>query len=70
MRGHDPPSHDFFEPPPSIKADAPHGVLPLKNKSPPLESKAPFQEMIPRKKTPKNWKLSLKQYWKKMTEIP
>ena len=33
--------------------------LPLKSEVPPLKSKASFQEMVPRKKTPKKWKLSL-----------
>ena len=35
----------LFEPPPPIKADDPHG-----QPHPRLKSKAPFQEMIPRKK--------------------
>ena len=40
----------FFETPP-IKADAPHGASPsFKDEAPSLESKAPFQEMIPGEK--------------------
>ena len=43
----------FFETPP-IKADAPHGASPsFKDEAPSLESKAPFQEMIPGKKNEK-----------------
>ena len=67
----------FFETPP-IKADAPHGASPsFKDEAPSLESKAPFQEMIPgEKKTRKNPKLIntcvslIKRYGKKMAEIP
>ena len=53
-------SHAFFfflKPP--IKVDAPMGHPPLKSEAPPLKSKAPFQEMIPRKKKQESWKLSI-----------
>ena len=52
-----PPILIFFEPLP-IKTNAPHGAHPpLKNEAPPappLKSKAPFHEMIPRKSTTNN----------------
>ena len=65
--------------PTPIKANAPSpwGVpYPLKNEAHPLKSKAPFQDMILRKKQKKletviNTCASLiKQHWKKMSEIP
>ena len=49
----------FFFLKPPIKVDAPMGHPPLKSEAPPLKSKAPFQEMIPRKKKQESWKLSI-----------
>ena len=67
----------FFETSPTNKIDAPNGTLSrLKNGTPPtLKSKAPFQEMILRRKQKKletviDTCVSLiKQHWKKMAEI-
>ena len=53
--GAPPPSHDFFFQNPSIKVNASplHEAPSTKKWSPPLKSKAPFQEINHRKKTPK-----------------
>ena len=84
------PSYDFFFSKNLIKTVIPHEVpLPHKNETPQLnpppptppsplllKSEAPFQKLISRKITLKNWKLIntcvsvIKQLWKKMTEIP
>ena len=67
-------SHDFFENPTS-KLMPPMGYPPLKNEACPLKNKAPFQKIIPRKKTPQksetvinNCVSLIKQQWKKMAE--
>ena len=58
MRGHPPPSNDFFRTPPPSKPMPPHGALApnlkmkpphLKNNPPSLKREVPFHELIPRK---------------------
>ena len=76
MRGwgeHPPHLLIFFNP--LTKADDPHGVPPHLKMKPPWKSKAPFHEIIPRKK-PKKWKTVIntcvsliKQQWNKVAEI-
>ena len=66
-------SYDFLTPP--IKTDTPNGKP---QKQLPLEKWSPLPGNDPRKKPPKNQKLSsilvtvslIKQHWKKMTDIP
>ena len=62
-----PSFHDIFTPPPNK-----FNVIPNRPPSS-LKSKAPFQEMIPRKKIGNiinTCVLLIKQHWEKMTEIP